>query len=146
MKPRHLRFCEEYLNNGYNIRAATQAAGYKCKNQHRGYDLIRMPHIQEYLTRRINQQCAVEQITYDWKVKKLKNVIDKCMPQEIPHAPLPLNATQPQTAVSAISELNKMQGHYAPVKQISVNFNNDADLKATQELTNLLIAKHESDY
>jgi hypothetical protein len=68
---------------------------------------------------------------YGWKIHKLVNLINICTPDctDITKDDINANAT-----ISAIAELNKMQGHYAAEKSINTNLNIDADFQKVREL------------
>jgi hypothetical protein len=76
-------------------------------------------------------------LTYEWKLNKLKHVVETFItdkgsltPQEV------------RIALLAISEMNKMQGHYSVEKHVNINVKADPDL---QQLENL-INQHGRDY
>ncbi len=147
LRPRVFRFCEEYLNNGYNVRQATIAAGYKGNSTRvNGYQLLKKPEVRAYIEMRLRELNEVTKVTFDWKLQKLRQTARKCMPDETPHDIVPLKSTNPAAAVSAIAEMNKMTGAYAPIKSVTVNINSDQDLGVTKKLADMLLEQKECDY
>lgn len=69
-------------------------------------------------------------ITYEWKLNKLKQIVDTFIKDEA------LTPTEVRTALLAISEMNKMQGHYSPEKHVNVNIKTDPDLQQLESLMN----------
>jgi hypothetical protein len=63
------------------------------------------------------------QSTFEWKVKKLVELVELCTPSDAETH----KETNPGSTISAISELNKMQGHYAPDRTVNANMNIESD-------------------
>jgi hypothetical protein len=65
------------------------------------------PLIRQQLNREIEKRMSDLDITIDWKMKILKEMIEGCMNGEASQ-----HRIHSSGVVSGISELNKMQGHY----------------------------------
>ncbi|WP_342227999.1 hypothetical protein [Rickettsiella endosymbiont of Rhagonycha lignosa] len=76
-------------------------------------------------------------INYAWKLKKLKQIVDTFI-----HDEASLTSQEVRTALIAISEMNKMQGHYSPEKHVNVNIKTDPDLQQLEDL----IKQHGKEY
>jgi hypothetical protein len=63
----------------------------------------------------------------EWKKRKLIKIINKL--SKISE----LDAKSAKPVISAIAELNKMDGHYSAEKVITTNLNVDTDLKKVSE-------------
>lgn len=70
-------------------------------------------------------------ISYAWKLKKLKKIVDTFIQDGVSLTP-----QEVRTALLAISEMNKMQGHYFPEKHVNVNIKTDPDLQQLENLIN----------
>lgn len=109
-------FLKQYLVLG-NATEALLATGYKGKHPAKAASqLMHKPFVKQAIEK---NRLKVEQktlVTFEWKVNKLQEIIDQAQSSE-----------QYRDAVAAMAELNKMQGHYAPEKQ--VNYNVDVTLE-----------------
>lgn len=76
-------------------------------------------------------------LTYEWKLNKLKHVVEAFITDEASLTP-----QEVRIALLAISEMNKMQGHYSPEKHVNVNIKTDPDLQQVEDL----IKQHGKDY
>lgn len=61
MKQKHIDFCEEYLANGYNAKAAYKAI-YKTKEARYAYVLLKRPEVKEYIDTRIKELYEEKQV------------------------------------------------------------------------------------
>lgn len=130
-------FCLEYLANGYNATQAAIKAGYSAKTARNiGNENLTKPAIKEFIEKRMKKIEEKIEATIEWKVKMLKTCAEKCLQGEADRDGL----IHPSGIVSAIAELNKMQGHYAPEKSINVHADADA------EETSSLIKQYEREY
>ena len=76
---------------------------------------------------------------YKWKLKKLKMIVDLCAPDTAQtHEEM-----HPTAAISAVTEMNKMQGHYIKTE---ADHESEQELKSISLLLKELKAKHEKDY
>jgi phage terminase small subunit len=124
--------------NGFNATKAALKAGYREKSAHStGSENLRKPEIKKAID---NLQRKVEEkmeMTFEWKLEKLKKAIDAGLVDseegvEIKNASLFLGA---------MSESNKMQGHYAAEKKV-----NETSIKENLELLNEFIEKNKKDH
>lgn len=128
------RFCLEYIANNFNACDAAKKAGYSeeyyLKNS---YKLPKKLRIKEFIAERIAETEKKLEITFEWKLLKLKNIIED------------FHKVEPKTAINAISELNKMQGHYSPEKRDPnpIKLQIDADISVIQQL---ILDKNRKDY
>lgn len=125
-------FAKNYLANGGNATQAALKAGYSensiCEI---AFENLRKPQIQEYIAKAVNKTTSALEITFEWKLQTLKKVTEISLSGD------ESGKLYPAAAVSAISELNKMQGDHAPVKIANLNMNVDASLEDVHELINL---------
>lgn len=112
-------FCEEYLTNGRNSILAAKAAGIA-----NGTALLRNEYIQAYIKHRMEALEEVSNITLNYKIEKLKKVIEVGIPSDSQDI---VNPEMARLALTAISEHNKMAGDYAPTKQANFNCNVNLD-------------------
>jgi phage terminase small subunit len=105
-------FCKAYLANGFNATQAALTAGYSEDSaQAIGSENLSKPLVKQFIDKRIKTMEEKLDITAEWKMKVLKDCIDGCMNGEASEKKI-----HPSGVVSAVAELNKMQGHYAPEK------------------------------
>lgn len=78
-----------------------------------------------------------DQESFLWKIKKLREIINRAMPSD--------SAKYSSSVITAISELNKMEGHYAPEKSITFSASADLELKQAQKLLEK-VAENKKDY
>lgn len=138
MKEKEIKFCHLYLMNGNNIGEAAKEAGYKSTIN--PSKIFALPRVQAYL---IQQMSKIEEnlnITFDWKVKKLATVIDKSFVRD--ENGNEVEVKDARAVIGAISELNKMQGHIAPTKQVNINANLDMEPEDFKKL----VAEYEREY
>lgn len=142
LNERERKFCIAYLTNGQVMQQAALTAGYSeeyaAKNSFR---LMQKPYIKDYIEKRLAQMDKELGVTFEWKVKKLKSVIDRAIPDDEIESDLSASV-----GISAIQELNKMQGHHSAEKRVNTNLNSDTDVENVKELMEGLIAKHDKSY
>lgn len=136
------KFCISYLTNGQVMQKAALAAGYSeqyaLKNSFR---LLQKPDVKDYIEKRLEQMDKELGVTFEWKVKKLKNVVDRAIPDDEIESDLAATV-----GISAIQELNKMQGHHSAEKHVTTNLNVDTDVENVKTIMDGLIVKHEKTY
>ncbi len=111
-------FVINYIKNGYNAYNAALTAGYSKTFADTGaYKLVHHPIIQKRLTKALKRADNKLNMTFEWKMKKLKRIIDQYIPDDIN---VELKESQVKIGLQAMGELNKMQGDYAPDKRLSV--------------------------
>lgn len=131
-------FCKYYVANGFNATRAALKAGYRKKSAHStGSENLRKPEIKkaiDILQRKVEEKM---EMTFEWKLEKLKKAIEAGLIDseegvEIKNASLFLGA---------MSESNKMQGHYAAEKK-----EDDEKMQAALSDLKELIEKNRRDY
>lgn len=144
MTMRQEKYVQNYVTNGFDSIKAAKDAGYKAK------DLVVVasrlqgtPAVQKMINKYQELVEKVTTVTLEKKLKKLGQIIDAYVPED--REPDPRKAS---VAISAIAEANKMQGHYAPEKHLSVNanLNADADIIKLSQLTEEIIKSKEKPF
>lgn len=139
---RQAKFCEEFLTNGCDAIAAARSVGYKDPRMSSRRMLASNPKVKAYISKKVKKMEKEFGVTFDWKVKKLKKIIELTVPDDAENKS-EINAS---AAISAIAETNKMQGHYSAEKIITTNLNADIDVKKVHDLTIELELKYKKDY
>lgn len=126
-------FVDSYLGDAnFNASEAARMANYSARSVGAiGNETLQKPKIQEYIAKKVQDKLNKLDITFEWKVKKLKEVAEVSLVGDAN------GKIYPAAAVSAISELNKMQGDHAPVKTANLNVNVDSSLEDVYELIKL---------
>lgn len=108
-------FTLSYIANGFNAYQAALDAGYKPNYAlTRSSTMIKHPEIAKRIYKATSDIEEKLKITCLWKATQLKRIIDNIMNAEC-------NTDKTYaTVIKAISELNKMQGDYAPNKSINL--------------------------
>lgn len=115
-------FVKHYVSNGMNAYQAAVAAGFSETYADTKVKLLLdnpniKPRIEKALQRVDDRLANNLGLTYEWKAKKLKRVIEEFIPNDKDEE---LSATKVKVGLTALAELNKMQGDYAPDKRLSV--------------------------
>ncbi len=131
-------FCDNYLVTT-DVRKASTAAGYNSSN----YTILPKPHVKEYLKERRNQLNNAIGLDFWWKTKRLTTIVESVMGNG--DDPGKVDLQYANLAISAIIELNKMQGHHAPDKSIVMNLEHDEQLKVINQMTMELVKKKEEE-
>lgn len=125
----HRLFVERYIASG-NAANAYLSVFPNCKDPSAAaMQALRYPGVKALLSQlqqRLNEKAYV---TLEWKVIKLKEITEKALTsnQYIDDNGVMHDSYDPQTAIRALAELNKMQGHYAPEKHVNVNIEGSID-------------------
>jgi hypothetical protein len=95
------------------------------------------------------------ELDFNFKLGKLKMLIDELLPDDL-GSRLKSSLTNYKlrncltrdiaTALSAIAESNRMQGHYSADKHLTTNVNMDLDLEHAKQVMQDLIKQHKKDY
>lgn len=123
-------FVNEYIKNGFNAYQAGLAAGYSpTYSKVRTGLLIKKPQVQEIISKA--QDKAIDKLSIDWawKVGKLKRVIEEFIPTD---SNIDLNKDRVKVGLTALAELNKMHGDYAPDRRLNMTVN--ATLEKLQDI------------
>ncbi len=124
MTPQQRKFVDAYLLCGC-VKSAAIEAGYSPDTAtFAGSRVLKKKWVKLYMDNQVKKIEEKFGIDFDWKVGKLKQCVELGMPavEEVKFLSLEEKALlKPAVAISAIAELNKMQGDYAPVKSETVN-------------------------
>jgi len=144
------KFCEEYLKNGRHLANAARVAGYaKTTLYSTPHKLINKPHIKKYLDSRLAAVRKEYKVDFDYKIGKLAKVVKAYLPENDDLSDpegTRVALEKVKVAISAIQELNKMQGDYAAEKRANVNINLDADMEKLKQVMDELVAKYRKEY
>jgi phage terminase small subunit len=136
-------FCDEYLTNGRNQALAATAAGYTGTAT--ASNLLKNPKVVAYLEKKINRLNQKVDLTFEYKIAKLKLIIDKLVPDDLDFiAPKKASA-----AVRAIAEANKMQGDIAAEKRslgVVVDISKDPHLQEVQRIQVEIVEQYKREY
>jgi len=125
------KFADEFLKCGC-LEDAAEKTGYS-----RQYAklIAAKPSVDLYI-RRAREKIEKKGIAdVFWKLSMLEDIVKKSLSDDY-------DSECARTAISAISESNKMCGHYAATKVESINVNVDADFNKIKDIVN----KYERDY
>jgi phage terminase small subunit len=131
-------FCDNYLVTS-DVRKASEAAGYASSN----YTILPKFHVKEYIKEHRKQLNNAIGLDFWWKTKRLTTIIESVIGNG--DDPNKVDLQYANIAISAIVELNKMQGHHAPDKSIVMNLEHDEQLKAINQMTLELVKKKEEE-
>ncbi len=132
------KFCQNYSIPPHNATQAAISAGYS-------------PHIAKTIGSRLKTNSKIQKylkslqsdlenqmtVSYEWKLNKLKQVVEAFIESKEG-----LSSNKVNSAIQAISEMNKMQGHYSAEKHVNFNMKTDPDLQQLEDL----IKQHAKDY
>lgn len=115
-------FVIEYVNAKGDLRKACRLSGMPAST-------LEIPHVKEAIEHKVKKLESELEITAKWKIEKIREIIE-------------LNCyDRPELALTAIAELNKMQGDYAPTKTETKNLNANVCLEIKEQ-----IAQYEKEY
>jgi hypothetical protein len=115
-------FVSTLLETGDYGKAAT-ASGYRGIRNY--YSLP--PRLKKEIDKLTNKAMEKSMTDLEWKIKKLKRIADVAMPDSFNNLDdFEKKLINPNASISAVAELNKMQGDYAPVKTETTNVLVDA--------------------
>lgn len=129
LNPREKLFADTYIKLRKGSKSA-KIAGYNGNNlalRVEANRLLKKPKIKAYIEEAIAKQ---DTQVLD-KVEVERNEIITTLHQLIKEA---VNLKEIKAAVSAIAELNKMRGNYAPAKAEVVSFDGDKDLQRVNKV------------
>ena len=131
-----------YLTNGENATEAVIKSGYSPNTANQNaWALLNKSKIKSEINRlrpiirQEMEKMATDEVlvTVKWKMEKLKEIVERCMAGDADKD----GKLHPSGAIGAISELNKMQGHYSPDKVLTTNVNADLEKDQVDELLDL---------
>ncbi|MCW7556497.1 terminase small subunit [Endozoicomonas gorgoniicola] len=130
LNDRQQRFVDEYLANGGNATQAAISAGYSAKTaEATASRLLRNVKVADSVARGQKKIKKDLGITAEWKRDQLKKIIEACSNTVEAQKGKGDDATMVKTmvdakaAISAIAELNKMDGDLAAIKTENKNTN-----------------------
>lgn len=136
LKPRDKKFCLIYMKNGRIGAHAAKEAGFSGDGAMAAMRLLRKPTVQEFLARyekKVEAKIIKDiEVSVDWKIGKLKQCIDACLRVDPETGEQKLYSAQ--GFIGAMSELNKMQGHYAPEKTLNAHFVGSTEQQEVEQL------------
>lgn len=131
-------FCRYYVANGFNATQAALKAGYsKDTASEIGCENLKKLQIAEKVEELKAKMESKIEMTAEWKLEKLKKCIEASMIEDKKG----VQVLNHKALLGAITESNKMQGHYAVEKK-----SDDNAMKEAVEQLNELIEKHKKDY
>lgn len=138
------RFIVEYVLNDGQGTAAARAAGYTNKNAgNLAVELLAKPRIKEMVQElRTLQKKKLEEhldVSFDWKLRKLKYAMQQGLPEEEGQ---PLDPELAAIGLRAMELANKMQGHNAPEKHATLNLHADTDMQTITHITQLYLKEY----
>lgn len=135
---RQTKFCQNFIIPPHNATQAAISAGYSPHIAKTiGYRLKTNPKIKEYLKSLQSDLENQMTVSYEWKLDKLKQIVEAFIESKEN-----LISSKVNSAIQAISEMNKMQGHYSPEKHVNFNIKTDPDLQQLEDL----IKQHGKEY
>jgi phage terminase small subunit len=142
LNPQEQLFVDAYLNNGHNGTNAAITAGYaKVSARVQASKLIKRENIAAAIAGHHKQIIKSVKGSATWKRKKLIKIAD--------YLSKDIDAKTAKAVISAIAELNKMDGHYSAEKVVNTNLNVDTDLQKVSEESNkaqAILDKYRSKY
>jgi phage terminase small subunit len=131
-------FCKYYVANGFNATQAALKAGYKKTTAYSiGSENLKKPEIKKEIDKLQRKVEEKMEMTFEWKLEKLKKAIEAGL-IDAEHGVEIKNAS---LFLGAMSESNKMQGHYAAEKKTS-----ETDIKEAVDLLTELIEANKRDF
>lgn len=126
-------FCEHYLSNGGNRSDAVYKALYNPNNSNTaaaiGSENLRKPSIKKYLESRVKEAVDKAGVGLDWRLNMLKKVAEATSNEEMVGLSSRFDGG---VAIKAVTEMNKMDGSYAPVaSSVSIS---ESNLKDAEEI------------
>jgi len=105
--------CQKIVDKGCSPVSAGKMLGLEADTVKKAME---NPRVNNYIFELKRNAAEAAEITYEWKILKLKEIINIAMPQDISEIGMTGNLV-----IRAIEELNKMQGDYAAEKKLNVN-------------------------
>lgn len=132
------KFCQNFIIHPHNATQSAIAAGYSPHIAKTiGSRLKTNPKVQKYLKSLQSDLENQMTVSYEWKLNKLKQIVEAFIESKEDLSPHKVNS-----AIQAISEMNKMQGHYSAERHVNFNIKTDPDLQQLEDL----IKQHGKEY
>jgi phage terminase small subunit len=110
------RFVQEYIANGGEAKSALLASGYSQLTAKDPKRILQSDGVRQELEIANKKLRAQIEIDFKYKYEKLKKIIDEYIPDTGDLIP-----DKVKVAITAIAEMNKMSGDYAPNKSLTLN-------------------------
>lgn len=142
LTPEEIKFCCEYVANGLNIAEAARWCGIDLVDVSAwGRRALKKSNVQKFIREYMEKLEEKFEITLEYKLKKLKKIIDLSVPEDASmHEQLASTH-----AIQAIAEHNRMSGSYAPTKTIDTSINVNPEAQEVKELMEEIIKGYERD-
>lgn len=145
--PQERKLVMKYVVTGDAKQAALDVGYAESTASTKIYQILERPGVKHLLQKQLTK-CEEELgLTKDWKLGKLKTVVDGTIPDFADK----IDPIAARAGIAAIAEANKMQGHYAPVQTMNANLNvnTEIDDRQKEELDKVVAEikqKHIKDY
>lgn len=110
------KFVQEYIKNGGEAKSALLASGYSQLTTKDPQRILQSDGVRQELEIANKKLRAQIEIDFKYKYEKLKKIIDEYIPDHGDLIP-----DKVKVAITAIAEMNKMSGDYAPNKSLTLN-------------------------
>jgi phage terminase small subunit len=138
-----VKFLQAYMKTKGDVKQAAVITGFKAGSGNSILKrIVAKPAAQQWLAAENEKLSAQARWEFGEKLAMLKQIAVTAVPIEA----VEIKDMAPEHAIRAISEANKMQGHYCAEKHVNVNFEIDADVQAIQKLSSQLLDKHRKSY
>lgn len=126
------RYCHQMMMvPQFNAGPALTKAGYSAAEaRSQGSKVLSRTQVKRYLAEKIAEAEEKVGITLEWKMRQLKECVERGLPVDS-------SLVFPAAVINAIAEMNKMDGSYAPTKNLNWNVNTDIE-KEDAEIIDLV--------
>jgi phage terminase small subunit len=118
---KQVKFVDAYVRHG-NLRVAGQEAGYNPNTNL--MEVIEKPLVRSEIYKRksalIEKSKSEVEVSFVWKMKKLKEIVEVCSQPE---------HYDPTVIIRAIEVMNKMTGDNAPERSLNMNLNLNTNIE-----------------
>lgn len=140
---RELNFLREYMKTKGDASKAAIAVGLKpASGNSVAKRVLSKPMAQKWLASEQEKLSVEARWDFEEKLLQLKKIAKMTVPE---HAQT-LEEIDAKSAISAIAEANKMQGHYSAEKHVNVNVGVDVEMEEAKRLSQELLQKYKREY
>ena len=126
LSEKELKLADSFLNTG-DVQQSMLYAGYQPSTARKqGLSYLQKPHIKQYIVDKQALARIKANVTFEDKVFILVKIANACVMDDGS-----IDTFKARVSISAIQELNKMQGDLAPEKRVNVNV--DSTLEKLRE-------------
>lgn len=140
MTIKEINFCKEMVKTGFHQEKSALAAGYKSPRQNASR-LLKQPKIKEFMETMKRRAVKDAVMTVEWRKRRLQLAIERGLPEDIDQ-----QVYDPNIAITAIRELNKLDGDYAPEKHVNANLHAHINMDPVRENLKELVKLYEKEY